>query len=197
MFPRLREKPRMACGRPVGPSRRIAALALCATALALAACGSGSPSSSPSTSAGRTSTSTTKMPTGAAAQALSAYRSMWSDMVTASQTSDYQLPSLASHASGDALAVLVHDLAKNQQAGLVTKGRLKLDPQVTSLTPPANPNQVTISDCVNDTHWLNYKSTGGLADKTPGALHATTALVVNESGTWKVTELALQAGDTC
>ena len=114
---------------------------------------------------------------------------MWADMVVVSRTSDYQSPSLASHASGDALAVLVHDLAKNQQAGLVTRGKLKLSPQITSLTPSTNPSQATISDCVNDTHWLNYKSGGGLADKTPGALHATTALVVKENGTWKVTEL--------
>jgi hypothetical protein len=170
---------------------------LCATAMALTACGSGSSSSSPPTTATQMSTSTTMPPTGAAAQALSAYRAMWADMVVVSRTSDYQSPSLASHASGDALAVLVHDLAKNQQAGLVTKGKLKLSPQVTSLTPPTNPSQATISDCVNDTHWLNYKSSGGLADKTPGALHATSALIVKENGTWKVTELALQAGGTC
>jgi hypothetical protein len=122
---------------------------------------------------------------------------MWADMVVVARTSDYQSQSLSTHASGDALAVLVHDLAINQQSGFVTKGNLKLDPQVTSLTPSTNPSQATISDCVNDTHWLNYKMSGGLADKTPGALHATTALVIKENGIWKVTELALQAGGTC
>jgi hypothetical protein len=122
---------------------------------------------------------------------------MWADMVTASRTSDYKSTLLAENASGDALAVLTHDLAENQQAGLVTKGKPSLNPQVTSLTPAQNPTQATITDCVNDTNWLNYKTTGGLQNNTPGGRHATTAIVVNTAGTWKVTQLALQAVGTC
>jgi hypothetical protein len=122
---------------------------------------------------------------------------MWADMVTAARTSDYQSALLPQNASGDALAVLVHDLAENQQAGLVTKGDPTLNPQVTSLTPTATPTQATITDCVNDTHWLNYKSSGGLANNTPGGRHATTAIVVDTAGTWKVTQLALQSVGTC
>jgi hypothetical protein len=197
MFPRLREKPRTACGRPLGPSRRIAGLALCATAIALAACGSGSPSTSPPTTAGRTSTPTTKPPTGAAAQAISAYRAMWADMVAASQTSDYKSPLLSEHATGSALSVLVQGLAKNQALGIVTKGKPVLHPQVTSLTPAADPTQATITDCFDSRHWLDYKTTGGLTNNTPGGQHSTAAIITDAGGTWKVSQLAVQATGTC
>ena len=166
MFPIIQHGPRAALGRGSHLSRLTIYVALLAVPVTLAAC-SGSPSGTPSPSTTRPAATTTQPPTGASAQALSAYRAMWSDMVVVSRTSDYQSPLLSSHAAGDALAVLIHDLAKNQQAGLVTKGRIELSPQVTSLTPSASPTQATISDCVNDTHWLNYKSGGGLADRTP------------------------------
>jgi hypothetical protein len=197
MFPRLREGPRMADGRTVGPSRRFAALAVCMAGLTVAACGSGSSSSSPSTTVGRTSTSTTTPPTGAAAQAVSAYRAMWADMVTASQTSDYKSPLLSEHATGSALSVLVQGLAKNQALGIVTKGKPALHPQVTSLTPATGPTQATITDCFDDTQWLEYNTTGGLADNTPGGHRSTTAILVDTDGAWTVTQLAVQATGTC
>jgi hypothetical protein len=122
---------------------------------------------------------------------------MWSDMVTASQTSDYKSPLLSEHASGSALSVLVQGLAKNQALGIVTKGKPVLHPQVTSLTPAADPTQATITDCFDDTHWLEYKSTGGLVDNTPGGRRATTAILVDTNGSWTVTQLAVQATGTC
>ena len=122
---------------------------------------------------------------------------MWADMVTASLTSDYQSPLLSEHASGEALSVLVQGLAKNQAQGIVTKGEPVLHPQVTSLTPAANPTQATISDCFDDTHWLEYKTSGGLVNNIPGGQHATMAIVMDTGGTWKVTQLAVQATGTC
>ena len=52
-------------------------------------------------------------------------------------------------------------------------------------------------DCFDDTHWLEYKTSGGLAKNTPGGRRATTAELVKTSGTWKVTQLSIGKTGTC
>jgi hypothetical protein len=118
-------------------------------------------------------------------------------MVIASRTSDYQSPLLPQHASGAALSLLIQGLAKDQEEGVVAKGRPTLHPEVTSLSPVANPTEATITDCFNDTGWLEYKTGGGLQNKVPGGRHDTTAIVTNTNDVWKVTELAVQNSGTC
>lgn len=118
-------------------------------------------------------------------------------MVIASRTSDYQSSLLPQHATGDALSLLIQGLAANQANHIVTKGNPHLNPQVTSLSPSGAPTQATVTDCFSDSHWLDYKESGGLVDNTPGGLHATSALVVEVSGTWKVSQLAIQKLGTC
>jgi hypothetical protein len=186
LLPRMAPRPKMV----------VAALALCAAAATLGGCGSGPTPVVDSTSTTAPAASTTQ-PAGAAGMALAAYRGMWADMVIASRTSDYQSPLLPMHASGAALSVLVRGLAKNQEDGIVTKGEPSLHPQVTSLSPGDVPTQATITDCVNDKRWLEYKTTGGLLNDTPGGHHATTAIVVGTVSGWKVTQLAVQAVGTC
>ena len=85
----------------------------------------------------------------------------------------------------------------NALDGIVTKGHPVLHPQVTSLSQATNPTQATITDCFNDTHWLEYKTGGGLVNKTPGGRHATTAIVQDSAGVWKVSSLVVQAAGTC
>jgi hypothetical protein len=181
------------------PSRIVAGLLLGVANVVLAGCGSTSPSQTESTSTTTTvaSTPTTTQPTGPAEMALAAYRGMWADMVIASRTSDYQSPLLPQHATGDALSVLVQGLAKNQEEDVVTKGKPSLHPEITSLTSSTSPMQAAITDCVDDTHWLEYKTTGGLLNSVPGGRHATTAIVKIVGTTWKVTNLAVQAVGTC
>jgi hypothetical protein len=171
---------------------------LSAVMIALASCGSGpSKVAASSTLRSVSSTTTTQPPTGAAALALAAYRGMWADMVVASRTSNYQSPSLPQHASGAALSTLVQGLARNQQDGVITKGEPTFHPQVTSLSPTETPTQATITDCVSDAHWLEYKVKGGLVNNVPGGNRATTAIAVATDGIWKVTQLAVQAVGTC
>lgn len=164
----------------------------------LAGCGSGAPSSAshhPSTTV--RSTVTPNPSQQAEAAALAAYRAMWADMVIAARTSDYQSPILAEHASGNALALLIHGLAVNRQEGIVSRGQPTMDPQVLSMSPAAGPTQVDIVDCFDDAHWLNYKVSGGLQNNVPGGRHHTTATVVDTAGVWKVTELQVGAAGTC
>jgi hypothetical protein len=160
-----------------------------AASVVLAACGSGSsPTAAPVT------------PPSAAnpgASALAAYQSMWTDLVTAAETSDYQSPLLAQHATGAALTLLVQGLARDQLNGIVTRGKTVHHPQVATLTPAGNPTQASVTDCYDDTHWLEYTASGALAKNNPGGRRATAADLVKKAGTWKVSQLTVQATGTC
>jgi hypothetical protein len=172
--------------------------ALACVGVLLAGCGSGSISSAPRHPTTTVPSTAVESPSQqAASTALAAYRAMWADMVIAAQTANYQLPSLADHASGNALALLVHGLAVDRQEGIVTRGQPTMDPQVVSVSPPTDPTQVDIVDCFNDTNWLNYKVSGGLQNNVPGGRHHTTATVEDTAGVWKVAELQVGVAGTC
>jgi hypothetical protein len=122
---------------------------------------------------------------------------MWADLVEAATTSDYQSPLLSQHASGDALTLFVQGLARDQLHGIVTKGEPVLHPQVTSLSPSGHPTNATITDCFDDTHWIEYTASGGLAKNAHGGRRATSAVLKESNGTWKVTQLTVGATGTC
>jgi hypothetical protein len=182
----------------VFPFRRalLTALAVLVLSVTLTACGSGSTSAS-TTATPERSTTTTVGPVDPATAVLSAYRTMWADLVTAATTSDYQSPLLSRHASGSALTIFVQGLARDQLAGIVTKGQPVLDPRVTSLTPAADPTHATVADCFDDTRWVEYKVSGGLAKNAPGGRRATTAVLVMKNGVWKVVQITIGNTGTC
>lgn len=122
---------------------------------------------------------------------------MWADEVAAAATADYQSPLLARHAAGAALSLLVRGLYTYRQKGLVAKGQPVTHPQVTSLSPAADPTQATVLDCFDDTHWLVYKVSGGLENAVPGGHRRVTAVVQDVGGVWKVTGLTTGAEGTC
>src|SRR5262249_16539690 len=157
----------------------VVVLALAAT---LAACGSSGGSASPRTTNDSTVATQSARPSPsdrAQAEAIAAYNAMWRDMASAALTADYQSPQPAQHASGDALPVLTRGLYTNQRRGIVVKGQPLTNPSVTSAKPEDKPSTVAISDCFDDTNWLNYiASTGELQNNVPGGRHQTTATVV-------------------
>ncbi len=199
MGPRIRHAPPIEARCTVVSLLRanlLAALAVLFLTMSLTACGSGSMSAS-SSSTQANSTTTTGGPIDPAAAALSAYRAMWADLVTAATTSDYRSPLLSRHASGSALTIFVQGLARDQLAGIVTKGQPVLHPRVTSLTPSSEPTHATVIDCFDDTRWIEYKVTGGLAKNAPGGRRATTAVLVMKDGVWKVTQITIGKTGTC
>jgi hypothetical protein len=185
----------------------MACVAVASAPLTLSACGGGSHSADDSSvtttsdsSSRDTSTPTSSLGTPssrAAGNALAAYRGMWAEMVVAARTADYQDPILAQHASGAALSTLVQGLYSYRQQGLVIMGTPVTHPTVTSLTPSADPTQANVSDCFDDTHWLAYKTTGGLENNVPGGHRQVTAVVSDIGGTWKVTQLDTGAEGSC
>jgi len=123
---------------------------------------------------------------------------MWRDYVSAAATSDWQSPALGRHASGAALSVLVRGLDEARQRGIVTRGTPAFAPHVTQyLRPPARPAQAMISDCLDDTRWLDYTASGHLADTVPGGHRFVQALVTQSGRTWKVTQLVIGQEGTC
>jgi hypothetical protein len=122
---------------------------------------------------------------------------MWRDMAAAGRTANYQDPRLAPYASGEALATLVRGLYSYKRSGWVIKGTPVTHPRVTSLTPAGDPRQATVRDCFDDTHWLVYKATGGLADSTPGGHRRVAAVLQKADGMWKVTQLHTGPEGSC
>ena len=189
----------MRVGRPV---RCIcgSAVALVFAVLVASCSGSGS-SAAPRTTEGQsaaTRSSTTSAADVARTDAIAAYNAMWRDMASAALTADYQSPQLAQHAAGDALSVLTRGVYTNQRRGIVVKGQPVTHPTVTSLKPTDKPTSAVISDCFDDTNWLNYLAASGeLQNDVPGGRHQTTATVDEAGGAWKVTQLQVGAVGTC
>jgi len=131
-------------------------------------------------------------------QATAAYVGMWQDMARAARTSDWRSPSLARHATGDALSAISRGMYADHRNGLVTKGAPKNYPKVSAAVPEANPTTVMISDCGDSTHWLRYRrDTGRLADGEVGGRQAITAEVKKADGVWRVSRFAVQGVGSC
>ncbi len=128
---------------------------------------------------------------------LAAYRSMWSDLVMAARTSDYQSPLLAQHTTGAALTLFVQGLATDQLHDIVTRGTPVIDPNVTSLTPTGDPTHAEVVDCFNDGNWVEYTTSGARAKNAPGGRRRTTAELVKSRQIWKVTQITVGKVGTC
>jgi hypothetical protein len=134
----------------------------------------------------------------AARAALAAYTGMWQQMQAAGVTADWKDPRLAAYASGPALSTLVTGLRNARDQGIVIKGTIVTHPRVVSVTPSASPDRVLVSDCLDDTHWLDYvAATGRLQNNVPGGHHLTQAAVTVRAGRWTVSQLAVQGPGTC
>jgi len=172
----------------------LAVAAFGAAAIAVAACGGGGATPA---STDHPSPSEPRRPATASATALTAYRDMWADLVIAAETSDYQSPLLPEHASGTALTLLVQGLARDQLHDIVTRGVTVHHPAVTSLSPANHPNRATITDCFDDSRWIEYTTSGHRAKNSPGGRRRTTADLTKTGGTWKVADLTVAGAGTC
>jgi hypothetical protein len=131
-------------------------------------------------------------------EAVAAYLGMWQVYARASHTSDWQAPYLSQYAAGDALQFLSRDLYADHYNGLVSKGDPLNNPRVTSASPEDAPTSVMISDCLDDRHWLRYRTDGSLLDNTPGALHKVLAEVrLHTDGKWRVTRFGIGDPGSC
>jgi hypothetical protein len=178
------------------PTRVFVSGVVLAVAVLVAACGGGSSPAAAPAAGSKPPPSTASRPDAGAA-VLSAYRGMWSDLVTAAKTSDFRSPLLSRHASGDALTLFTQGLARDQLHGIVTRGDPVIHPRVSSLSPSGTPTRATVVDCFDDTHWIEYPTSGGRAKNAAGGPRSTTAVLQKSDDTWKVTQLTVGAVGSC
>lgn len=181
-----------------------------ATLLAsVAACGGQSgPAALPAASGGTTTTAASASPssssqaTAAVKQALAAYRAAfadWASVEAISSKADYQNPRLADHLTGAALSYVTGAVYVNTnvKAGVTHGQPVLLHPIADHVIPANDPTQVVVNDCVQTDSWLLYTTDGHLYNKVPGGREKTQALVVESSGTWKVSQLVVEIVGTC
>lgn len=157
---------------------------------------------SPNTTAPTSASSTppTNQPAvSAKTAALAAYLAMWRDFATTGHTSNWKSPTLAAHATGDALLQMSRSLYADHYNGVITKGTPTVHPTVLKATPAASPTTVLISDCGDSSHWLKYfAKTGKLQDNIPGGRQAITAEAKKQpDGSWKIDQFAIEGVGSC
>ncbi|MFI1203034.1 hypothetical protein ACH4VR_26985 [Streptomyces sp. NPDC020883] len=144
-------------------------------------------------SEGAAPTGAARTPSAPNGDAVAAYRAMWSDLTAVSAAPDPQAPRLEEHATAGALELMKYGLRKAVKEGVVTKGTPQLAPTVVS----ARDGKVVIRDCVDGTHWLEYKLNGKLKNDVPGSHFKADATVQRTKGIWKVTHLYMDDSGTC
>jgi len=183
--------------------RRVGAAAFAAAALlgclaAAAGCGAGPASpAAPSPSGPPSGVGGTAAPGDPRARILGAYTGMWHAYATAARTADYQPGALSRYAAGDALMVLTRSLYDNHRHGVVLRGAPALDPKVTGVTPAANPDSSSVTDCADDSRWRQYTTAGKPASGAPAGRHRIYARLRLFSSVWKVTSLVVEKAGTC
>lgn len=123
-----------------------------------------------------------------------AYLGMWQAFFTASQTADYQSPSLDHYAAGAALELLIHGLYQYYQEGIVTRGTPSHSEAVTMTKTSLGAPEAKVADCSDSAgSGTYYKSAAG---ESPGR-QAIYAQVQPFDGTWKVTYLVVEKAGSC
>jgi len=177
----------------------LSAAAACCLAAALTGCSSGTAGTRHPEQA-RTAPSAAGSPGQAAdpqSLARAAYLGMWQAYVAAARTADYQAPGLDHYAAGGALSTLTHALYQEHQDSDVTLGQPVLHPAVTLVEGSAGDvAQADVTDCADDSHWLNYHGGKLIADQDLRH-RLISARLQPFSGTWKVTYLNVGLAGTC
>lgn len=171
-----------------------------AAVTALAACSSsGAGAATPRASASRATApvaaaSASASPSTPAQRALVAYTAMWGDVQALSETSNYTDPRLGDHLDGSAYMTISENMSVDKAHGVIALGAPVLHPRVLA----ADATTVSLADCLDDTHWLEYyASTRRLTNNVPGGHRYVAATVTDENSTWKVTTLDVRGEGTC
>jgi hypothetical protein len=140
-------------------------------------------------------TTTTAPPTVPTQPALDAYRHMWDAFVSAATTADPDAPSLRRYATGVALARIVAALYLDREQNQVILGNITSTP--TADAEHSTTTDVHITDCIDTSLWLIYRTSGGLVDNRPGGPRSTSATVTYLDDHWAVSTLDIAEVGTC
>lgn len=176
-----------------------AAVLSCCAAAGLAGCAAGTSGSQSSVLPDRTVSAPASTAAAGDPQVLArqAYLGMWQAFFTASQTADYQSPSLAHYAAGSALELLIHGLYQNFREGIVTRGTPSHDLSVTMAKTSLGTPEAKVTDCSDDSGAVAYSKSGKPVHGEAPGRQSISAQVQPFDGTWKVTTLVVEKVGTC
>ena len=123
MYRARRRRLLLLSGHGAGPAVVGVGLVVGLCAVMLAACSGTSSTSVPPPTGSSPSVTTPS------SGALTAYRGMWADLVSAARTSNFQSAQLSQYATGEALTLFVQGLARYQLHDIVTRGEPVLTPR--------------------------------------------------------------------
>ncbi|GIJ49360.1 hypothetical protein Val02_62460 [Virgisporangium aliadipatigenens] len=118
--------------------------------------------------------------------AVVAYSKFVQAWVEAAKTSDPNAPGLAEFGQGQALRLIVGTLIDAQLDQRVVLGTLGSSPTAFDARPVDVPRDVVVSDCLDGTNWLSYRTTGELWDDEPGSRKLMKSIVRLTDRGWKV-----------
>lgn len=128
---------------------------------------------------------TTTSPDTPEALAIAAYERAWAAMFTASNPPNPMHPSIAESLTGVAAETIVGIVIDQQNAGQYTEGSMATRPEVVSATA----DKVLLRDCTVETSTTFDATTGAVVEDGPGPPRTREAEVVNQDGTWRVSEI--------
>ena len=130
--------------------------------------------------------------------ALAAYEAAWADIAAVEDDGNYQDPRLEDHLAGHLLLITSEDLYAAEQKGIASRGAPVLSPHVVAVDAAGNPPTVTVDDCIDARHFIQYYAATGQVYGTPATTDlADTATVTLTNGSWMVTANNEEFGTPC
>ena len=179
----------MAAGEDDPPGASLGCLALIGVSLALVLTSCGGSSHKPADGPTTTTSSSTSVASSAAV--LGAYRAEWAAYQRALATANAYDPSLAATMVDPLLQKVRANLLGYQNAGIVGRGSIQLNPRVVSISATT----ATVDDCNFSSSELVYAKTGKpVPPITPPEHDYVKATVVLVNGAWKVSQQNVTEG---
>ena len=130
-------------------------------------------------------TTTTTSPDTPEAEAVAAYERAWQAMFTASNPPNPMHPIISESLTGVAAETIIGIVIEQQNAGQYTEGSMATRPEVVSVTG----SEVLLRDCTVETSTTYDAATGAVVEDGPGPPRTREVEVVNQDGTWRVSEI--------
>lgn len=130
--------------------------------------------------------------------ALTAYEEAWADAAAVEDSGNYRNPRLERHIAGHLLMTVSEDDYVEEAHGVASRGAPILHPHVSAESLDDNPPTVTITDCIDFRHFVQYFSaTGKQYGAVQTGLSTNVSTVTLIKGTWIVTSAATGADGSC
>lgn len=173
-------------------SSRALAVVAAALALGMVACGGDdggddeAEAGNETSSAPSSETTTSTAPSTPEELAVAAYQASW-DATFRAMNPPTQIPEIAELHTGEALSETVNLIATKQRVGNRIEGSMEPHPEVVSATS----TEVLLDDCAVENS-VEYDAAGAVVDTAENAAYNYRVTLVNEDGTWKVSDFELR-----